>query len=369
MSITTTITHDELEGTEMTEAQAGTVRLRLPQSGQERYAWLLARTERLLPEVAALVGRRVALPETLEIELTTGRRMARELAANQAGARDGGVRGRIRTTIARRSWRGLEAAVWDWPSRTTPGARQVVVYLDVASDAAAPTRELEWGALLARYVMLAAMTAQPVRARHLSSNVDELVDTRQAPGARADLRYARLELEHAAGQSAADAWIRHRTRLPVVLARAADALERLDAETADQPGILIRDYYTHRCPPPLEVHELVHLVVRDITGSERLLPGIPVEAERHQRLCAAARADLYALAAASARAAETAELASAAGQLAWALLGYDAEHGTGRGLRGPRDLHWEGQGAARAYTRQEWAAAGGGTAQDEDDEG
>lgn len=355
--ITTTTASNDREGTEMTtEVKApGTVFLRVPQAARGEYEWVRERTVRLLPEVAAMIERRIALPATLEIVLTTRRQMARELAANEVGEASG-VLGKLRMARAARTWRGLEAALWDWPSRKQDDGRQVVIYLDV--DTASRTGELEWGALLAEQVMLASLTAAPRRSRHLGQ-VDELVGTAQQPGARKDLLFARRGLEFAAGQAAAEAWRTRRSRLAAVLSRADDVLELLDAEAVDRPAVVIRSHYTEREPTAGTITDVHDLITWDNARRTEWYPsGLPIEAERARRLRAAAFGDLIALQAeVEGSAEEQAALANTAAHLGLDLRDFDAAHGTGRGWRGPQDLYWEASGLARSYTRQEWLAA------------
>lgn len=364
MNATTTAEHGfDREGNEMsvteTEEKAlpGKVILRVPQRRYDEHDWLKKRTERLLPEVAELVERYLPLPATFELVLTTDWRMAWELAALDADGASGAL-GKLRQLRAVRDWRGLGAARWDWPSHKQPGGRQVVIYLDVDGDGVRLGDEIEWGAVLTEQVMLAALAASPGRARHLGT-ADELVSTTQKPAPRLDLRRARLGLEFAIARAAADTWRRRRSGVRVLLARADDVLELLDAHAVDRPEVIIREHYSASEPTAgtiADVHDLLSWERGDRTKAYPT--GLPIGAERARRLMAAAFADLLALQAEAEGSEELAGFANTATSLAWDLRDFDAAHGTGRGLRAPGDLYWEASGLARPYTRQEWLASG-----------
>lgn len=367
--ITTTAEHGfDREGTEMGETEAketapGKVFLRLSQRATRDHEWLRERTERLLPEVTRFIERYRPLPATWEIVLTSNWRMAFELAWQDADGATGLI-GRFRQLRAVRDWRGLGAALRDWPSRKTPGGRQVVIYLDVEDSRLRD--EIEWGALLAEQLMLAALTASPNRARHLGS-ADELVDTTLPLSPRLDLRYSRVGLEFAAASAAGQAWRRHRSGLRNLLARADDVLELLDAHCVDRPEAVIRECYTE-----FEVPEMTTADVKGIAtwvserGTELYMSSAVTDYERARRLQAAAWCDLLALMAEAEGSERAPELASTAVLLGWGLRDFDAQHSTGCGQHGPEDLYWEASGLARAYTRQEWLACAGVDPDDED---
>jgi hypothetical protein len=326
------------------------------------YEWAYHRTLRLLPRVCELVAHEVALPVRLEVRLVLRRELAWEIGRLEAAAslpRTSGARYWLRRVKRARDARHLRTATWTWPAEG--GGRRALVLLDLAHA----HNELEWGALMAEGVMLAAMASQPGRDLHLSEDANEWAPSRYSLDKRIDLKGARLQAEADAARAAARCWREWRQQLGPAAQRADELLLQLDAgltgprEPAESTAAWTLRLYDQLHPVTEVTKRDVHYLLGWISthGTDTAATGDELAAERASILRAAAHADELALRAELNPADEDdPELADDAVALGWHLRDFDARWGTGDNVvPQPRDLSWETR-SARDYTRAAWGA-------------
>jgi hypothetical protein len=327
------------------------------------YEWAYQRTLRLLPRVCELVAHEVDLPRFLEVRLVLRRELAWEIGRLETEAalpRSSGARYWLRRAKRTRDAWKLRTAAWTWPAEG--GGRRAMVLLDLAHAGG----ELEWGALMAEGVMLAALASQPGRELHLSEDPTEWAPSRYSPAKRLDLRGARLQAEADAARAAGRCWREWRQQLGPAAQRADDLLARLDAGLTEP-----REPAENAAAWTLRLYEQLHPVTevgkRDVWsllgristhGTDTTATGEELAAERASVLRAAAHADELALRAELHPSSEDdPEFADDAVTLGWHLRDFDTRWGTGEDVvPQPQDLSWESR-PARDYIRAAWGAA------------
>lgn len=336
---------------------------------------LAARTRRLLPDLRDLVEElgegQARVPSLLSIVLTTRRGLARAARRSAAACapREARAPRRRRSPYWERTWDQIARREAVTCLEPTPNAATVYVH----AQRAAGYDEVEFGAMLARQLMRAALLTDPDRARHLSPEPGRRALSLCPPDELIDLQRARLDAERLAGERASEAWRSARRYAAAPLERADQVLDALESFLAPRPpqgtsagplstpaaAVLARVYGVHRPDEDPETRWTSRLLIR-LAGSSVALSGriVPMDIgyERRQRLLAAAHADVLALQAQAAGRARR-KLDAEADALAWHLRAFDARHGTGSSAIAAGDPVWQRGEAERHYVRCAWTSA------------
>lgn len=331
------------------------------------WIWAIARTERLVAEVAEMLGTRLNLPRYQDIELMGRRRLAREIGLRLAEQATGYAEGwRYHLRVGIYTLRALAAAVtgdaYVWSNDA--GEVDVLVLVNRARQS-----DHDYGAILADALTRATLAAGYTRARHLypaaigpeySLPADEVED----------LRGALCEAEAHAAQAAADEWRERFQWLTPAADRARELLHRIEA--AEQlPGYLHKAqqaaehwialcYSGENAPEPVSAEQIDELGAWIFEhGTDAGYPAANLAVDRAARLNAAAWLDYQALRQTARMGEPEYETGFDAGELAEHLFHFDERHRTARsgGQDGTPAPYWYGRREWRGHVRDEWRGA------------
>ena len=331
------------------------------------WIWAIARTERLLAEVAGMLGTRLALPRYQDIELMGRRRLAREIGRRLAEQATGCAEGwRYHLRVGIYTLRALataltgDAYVWS----NDAGEVDVLVLVNRARQS-----DRDYGAILADALTRATLAHGYTRARHLfpsnfgpeySLPADEIED----------LRDAIAEAEEHAAQAAAAEWRERFAWLSPAADRARALLHRLEA--AEQlPGHLhqaqqaaeqwISLCYSGELAPEPVTEEQIDALGEWIFehGTEAGYPAANLAVDRAARLNAAAWLDYQALRQSARMGEPEYETGFDANALAEHLFHFDERHHTARSgdIHGAPAPWWYARREFLGHVRDEWRAA------------
>lgn len=335
-------------------------------SAGPRWIWTIARTERLLAEVAEMLGTRLALPRYQDIELMGRRRLAHQVGLRLAEQATGYAEGwRYRLRVGIYTLRALATAMVGAAYVWSNDAGEVDVLVLVAR---ARQSDHDYGAILADALTRATLAAGYTRARHLypaaigpeySLPADEVED----------LRDALCEAEAHAAQAAADEWRERFQWLTPAADRARELLHRIEA--AEQlPGYLHKaqtaaEHWISLCysgenvPEEVSAEQIEQLGAWiEEHGTEAGYPSANLAVDRAARLNAAAWLDYQALRQ-TVRAGEPEyETGFDANGLAEHLFFFDELHHTAvSGEDGTPAPFWYSRREFRGHVRDEWRGA------------